>query len=224
MDTRKALIIAIIIVYSIAAAGIVFLVITLSDQPPQLTAAVNSQPEISREAAPVETPSFPVYDAGTYKVGSDIPADEYIIASTGGSAYYQISSDSSGEISGIITNDNFDTFTIVTVTDGNYLTVKRANFFSLDEYIEDNLESINRVGLREDGTFGQGMYKVGVMIPAGEYRLESTGGLAYMARLNSSDGTLGAIITSDNFENDTYVTVYNGEYLQVKRAIIIPTS
>jgi len=81
MDTRKALIIAIIIVYSIAAAGIVLLVITLLDQPPQLTAVAQNQ----SEKLPGGTSSEPIeLSSGNYIAGTDFPAGKYnVIAKSG---------------------------------------------------------------------------------------------------------------------------------------------
>lgn len=53
---------------------------------------------------------------GQYKVGTDMPAGEYVIV---GSGYLQISSDSSGEFGSIVENDNYSNRTIISVTDGS---------------------------------------------------------------------------------------------------------
>ena len=61
-----------------------------------------------------------------FKVGTHIPAGEYKISSNG-SGYLQVSSDSSHSFNSIISNNNFDNDTYITVTDGQYLTISRAH-------------------------------------------------------------------------------------------------
>ncbi len=240
MKLSRKLFILLIAVWSLVALGLIFLIIVLANggtltttnqaaqsnmqivEAPEDNEAAKAEPAASETPKP--TAQFPTYGAGTYKIGADLVADEYVIYAAGASCYYEVASDSSGELNSIVNNGNVDTFTLVTVEDGEYLTVKRGGIFSLNEYIEDNLDSINRVGLREDGTYGPGTYKIGTMLPEGEYRLESIGGSSYMARLEDSRGVLDSIIANENFNDNVYVTVYNGEYLEVKRANIVPVT
>lgn len=56
------------------------------------------------------------YSAGQYKADIDIPAGEYILFASDGTGYFCISSDSNAD--DIITNDNFDYNTIITISDG----------------------------------------------------------------------------------------------------------
>lgn len=58
--------------------------------------------------------------AGMHKVGTDIPAGEYLIIPSG-MAYFQVSSDSTGTLDSIISNDNHTGTRYVTVEDGQYL-------------------------------------------------------------------------------------------------------
>ena len=60
-----------------------------------------------------------------YKVGIDIPSGTYVLESYG-SGYVAIMSGPVGK-SDIIDNENFDGRYSVTVTDGQYLKVSRAN-------------------------------------------------------------------------------------------------
>lgn len=66
---------------------------------------------------------------------------------------------------------------------------------------------------------GEGMYLVGKDIPAGTYLLKTTsaeyGG--YYARCKDASGEITSIIANDNFTNTAYITVNNGEYLQLTR-------
>lgn len=143
--------------------------------------------------------------AGVYKVGSDIPAGEYVIL---GGGYFAITKDSTGTLDSIIANGNFDTNSIVTVHDGEYLEVSRGYFYSID---------LNP----EISTSGEGMFKVGLHIPAGEYKLVCTSSImGYCAVLSSSRHTLGSIISNDNFTGEKYITVRDGQYLELSRCRI----
>lgn len=155
------------------------------------------------------------YSAGGYRVGTDIPAGEYKLTCTGSTAgYYAVyPSTSETELTDILMNENFESCTYVTVSDGQYLEVTRATFVA----VEDADASTD---LTLDGT-----YKVGVDIEAGEYKLTaeetnySTYG--YYAILSSTDaslGTLGCIVKNDNFEGNVYVTLEDGEYLTLSLA------
>lgn len=145
-----------------------------------------------------------VYD-GTYKVGTDIPAGEYVMLAIG-TGYFQITSDSSGSLDSIIANDNFNYNTIVTVSDGQYLQIKSANAFPIEQ--THTLE-----------TTGEGMFKIGQHIPAGEYKIVADGD-GYVEITSDSTHTLESIITNDNFDGEKYVTVSDGQYLKLNRAHI----
>lgn len=68
-----------------------------------------------------------VYSEGMYRVGTDIPAGEYKVTSTSDfGGYLEVNADSSGD--SIIHNDNFDTSVYVTVEEGQYFMVSRAEF------------------------------------------------------------------------------------------------
>ena len=63
----------------------------------------------------------------------------------------------------------------------------------------------------------EGTYKVGSEIPAGEYKLTTTTSVSgYYAILKDSSGT-DNIIANDNFDNQSYVTVKDGQYLELSR-------
>lgn len=62
---------------------------------------------------------------GTYKVGTDIPAGEYKLTATSNKKGYWEVTNSSAADADIVGNDNFTGSTYVTVTDGQYLKLKR---------------------------------------------------------------------------------------------------
>lgn len=143
------------------------------------------------------------YSSGQYKVGTDIPIGEYILFASGGTGYFAVSSDSNG--SDIIVNENFDYNTIISVSDGQYFELVRCYAVPLDE--TDTSE------LKLDG---EGMFKVGTHIPAGEYKLNADiTGKGYYCIYDSS--TQENIISNNNFDGSQYVTVQDGQYLQLVR-------
>ncbi len=155
------------------------------------------------------------YSEGMYKVGTELPAGEYLLQPTRGQGYLEISSDSSGTFDSIVTNENFSGQYYITVAEGQYLTLKRCAMVAVKD-IEPTQA--------QDGFLPEGMYKVGFDLPAGEYKLAAdSGSTAYMAVLSDSKGVFESIVTNDNFSGEKYLTVSEGQYLNIKRGrILIP--
>lgn len=175
-------------------------------------------PESSTQADPVETTAPPEkgskdnpYRAGMYKVGTDLPAGEYLFFSNSSHlAYVCASSDSNQD--DIIENENFSNSFFMTVTDGQYLQAKRCYFVKASDCT---------ITINDDGTLEEGMYRVGIDIPAGEYQLTADEDKGYWCLY--SDSTIPFDIDdNDNFDGSTYVTVRDGQYLQVKRCTAKP--
>lgn len=144
--------------------------------------------------------------AGMYKVGTDISAGEYLLYPEGGMAYYQVSKDSSGALESIISNDNFQGTRYVTVKDGQYFELKSSKMLPVSEAPVQNAEN---------GKYGEGMYKVGRDIKAGEYKVVSEGASAYYEVASSSGGGIESIVTNDNFEGEKYITAKDGQYIKL---------
>lgn len=149
--------------------------------------------------------SIPSYSSNQYKVGVDIPAGEYILL--GENSYFDITSDANG--SDIILNENFDNDYIVTLNDGEYFTLKRATAYPFEQYCSSNTI---------DTTQNNGMLKIGVNLPAGEYRLSTSNGMGYYCIY--TDSRCRDIVSNDNFDSSTYITVSDGQYLLFKRCTI----
>lgn len=142
--------------------------------------------------------------SGEYKVGDDIPAGEYYVKCNSYNLYVQVSSDSSGELDSIIYNLNTGGGVYITVEDGEYLEIDGGDLYELDKAPDRG---------PEDGYYKEGMYKVGEDIPAGEYQVEATEGLAYIEVSSDSRHQIEGIITNDNFENNKYITIQDGQYI-----------
>ncbi len=157
-------------------------------------------------------PEVVKYKASTYKVGTDIPAGEYVLFSDNSfGAYFEITKDSSGSLDSIIANNNFFTNSIVTISEGQYFTMTGCYAVkSGDALIVD--------------TTGDGMFKVGIHIPAGEYKLEVSEdafGFGYYEVSSTSEHNLNSIVANDNFEGATYITVSAGQYLTLSGCKIV---
>lgn len=170
---------------------------------PAPSAALSKEPVSSTPPVKETTWKSP----GMYKVGSDIKAGEYIIR-TNDSCYYSVSTDSSGSLESIVQNDNFKGYAYVTVADGQYLEISRGEF--IDVASAPILSA----------TSGEGMYKVGRDIKAGEYKVSAVES-GYVAVLTSSKGGIDSIVTNDNFTGEKYITVADGQYLEMSRCKII---
>lgn len=141
------------------------------------------------------------YAPGMYKVGTDIPSGEYVVfASDDNTGYFCVSADSNQN--DIYFNDSFNYNSIITVQDGEYLELSRCHAISITEDPEVN-------------TTSSGMFKVGVHIPSGEYKIESTYGSGYYCIY--SDSRQSDIIANNGFEGQSYVTVKDGQYLLLSR-------
>ena len=69
--------------------------------------------------------------------------------------------------------------------------------------------------------YKSGQYKVGVDIPAGQYMLIANEKYsAYFALTTDANGK--DIICNDNFDNNSMVEVYDGEFLEIKRCYAVP--
>ena len=148
-----------------------------------------------------------IYSEGMYKVGVDIPAGEYVLLNNSYpySAYMCISNDANRD--DILENDNFDYNQIVTLKNNQYLTLVRCEARPIDEV--KNLD-----------TSGEGVFKVGKHIKAGEYKLKATSDDFegyYCIYSNTADFD---IVDNDNFKNNSYVNVKNGQYLKLVRCEI----
>lgn len=199
---------AIIIIGGLASAGGNTDTDSQTQLPTDSTNESQSQTNTSKETTPPK-PAIKTYKSGMYKVGVDMPAGEYVLVGNS-LAYFQIAKDSTGQLESIIANDNFSNRSIITVKDGQYVTLTRCTAYAFKDAPKVNLES---------GFLPQGMYKVGVDLPAGEYKVIADG-MGYMEVSSNSNHDLNAIVSNDNFQGEKYITVKDGQYLKLTRAKI----
>lgn len=147
---------------------------------------------------------------GMYKVGSDIPAGEYFVyCDTTLSCYWAVHSDSSGQLTSIVANDNIQTFAFVSVKDGQYLVIEGGKFVKA--------EDAEVPGQDGSGNYGPGMYRVGIDIIAGEYKVTCIDGkTCYLEVSSDCTGSLYSIISNNIIDSSAYITVVEGQYLTVE--------
>ncbi len=146
-------------------------------------------------------------DEGQYKAGDDITEGLFIIyANDGESAYYCVSSDANGE--DIIANENFENQAYVYVESGQYLQVSDGLLYG-----SDNVKKVDT----SSGYLEEGQYKVGIDISPGTYNVISTDSYGGYYCI-SSDANGDDIISNDNFDGNSYVTVQDEQYISLSGA------
>ena len=175
----------------------------------------SSQPAISQSDTPSEItepePTVETFKAGQYKIGTDIPAGEYrLVSENSFGGYFAVTSDSTGNFQSILANDNFQTNSIIYVIDGQYLELVNCVAYNIEDAPEPVII---------DGMLQSGMYRIGVDIPAGEYKVivdkDAILNSGYIEVSSASDHNFSSIVTNDNFEGEKYITVSDGQYLKL---------
>lgn len=153
----------------------------------------------------------PVAGEGAYKVGIDIPAGDYIFYSD----KYMGSSNSRWDYGGdielrsstasdadILEYTSVGTWAFMHITDGQYIKLSGCSMYPAD-YTE-----------KIDKTF-EGMYRVGVDIPAGEYKVlpDKDAIYAVLSVYSSDDPVSRDTLDCQSVESSAYVTVQDGNYL-----------
>ncbi|WP_019850340.1 hypothetical protein [Desulfitobacterium sp. PCE1] len=176
------------------------------ETPKADTPAQKEEPQ--QVPTPPAEPAVKTYKDGMHKVGTDIPAGEYVLMSNSFMSYFEVANDSKGTLDSIIANDNFYTRSIVTVKDGQYLKLQGCKAYAF--------AGAPKVEIK-DGFLPEGMYKVGVDIPAGEYKVIPEG-MGYVEVSSNSTHDLMSIVSNDNLTGESYITVQDGQYLKLSGA------
>lgn len=82
---------------------------------------------------------------------------------------------------------------------------------------ESNSPDPDDSGSSTTSTVGEGTYRVGTDIEAGEYKLTTTSSTPGYWEVTNSSAPDADIVGNDNFEGTAYVTVADGQYLKLNR-------
>lgn len=153
--------------------------------------------------------------SGTYKVGTDLDAGEYLVVADAFMGYVEVSKDSTGAQENIVFNTTLSprAHVYVTVQDGEYFKVDAGKIYPVAD-----APSL----IPNEGVYKNGQYKVGTDIPAGEYKyvLDSTVGMGYVEVASDSRHDIISIISNETPLADGYITVSNGQYLTLEDVYI----
>lgn len=149
--------------------------------------------------------------AGTYEVGKDIKAGEYVFIGEEVGGYIEINNSLDRELENIITNDVVNTFLYTSVEDGEYLQIKNGYLINEKDF---NPEIKDK--------YQEGMYKVGRDIEEGQYTVYPEEGAyaPYVEVAKDSRGINKSIIFNDIIEGNSIVKVKDGQYLKLRQAYI----
>ncbi|MDR2201925.1 MAG: hypothetical protein LBP26_04085 [Clostridiales bacterium] len=146
---------------------------------------------------------------GTYEVGKDIDAAEYLLVCTGNTGGYLTVN--LGKI-GFLYNESFSGRRYVIVNAGEFLTFEGANLYKLDEAPE--------MAKATDGGYSPGQYKGGRDIPAGEYLIvdPTDNSLNRIQQLlaPNADFLSSDILFDKTFSYRHYVKIADGQYVSFK--------
>lgn len=164
-----------------------------NENPPQ---DITVQEEVQEEA-PTFDMSLPRFGDGTHRVGEDIQSGTYRTREGSSNCYYARLSGFSGELDEILSNENTSAPAVVTIreTDAGFQS-RGCGTWTQD--ITQTTESTT--------SFNDGMFIIGTDIEPGTYRNTGQSG-CYYARLSGFTGDLSTIISNDNVDEQTIVTI-----------------
>lgn len=150
---------------------------------------------------PTPTPSFANFGDGTYQVGKDIQPGTYRTREGSPGCYYARLKGFGGTVGEIIANNNTDNPAIVTIK----ATDKGFESQSCGTWTKD-LSQITT----SKTSFDDGMYIVGTDIAPGTYKNTGSSG-CYFARLSGFGNTVDDIISNNNVDTATIVTIASSD-------------
>ena len=173
----------------------------------RITAKVGKK-TYSSKLAVVESESKQ-YKAGVYKVGKTIPEGEYVLfCKSKLGASFQISENGSQTPDSIISSGNFTHNYIISVHDGEYLTLNRCVAYPEEETSKIEQEV--------------GMFRIGIDVPEGDCQLiQISSPFAYYEILSDLRNVKESIVEGGEFTGNKYITVKEGQYLKLERCKII---
>lgn len=153
-----------------------------------------------------QTPAMERYEAGTYLVGEDLPAEEYVLEPAPSGRYVVFAEPGCEEP---IDEGLFEGQAILTVADGQQLVLDHAIAVPFDQYPHE-LNPDRRAGT----------YKAGVDIPEGTYRAVAPGEDRGYWGITDSSSVDRVAVAANTFSGSDTFTIEEGQYLRFNRCNI----
>ena len=152
------------------------------------------------------------YEIGTYRVGVDIPAGEHVLGNT-----------TSVDIIVLSTTDYFDEDGEALPLIGDYPAYVSLQKGQRVMFLEDTTVDIKTRAANADGSFDNGMYKIGKDIKPGKYLLvpnetENVYVIYYDLRYNQ----LSIADSGENITDTTVIELTNGRYIEINGFTLAP--
>ena len=158
------------------------------------------------------------YDAGMYRVGTDLNAGIYLAVNDGSILSAITVRDGSGSDAKTLTIDPFSTHTMIEVIDGVYLDLSGAVMYEA-VYTYELIQQM----FEQSGAYSEGMYWVGFHIPPGEYKLTADEDSILSSYTVYRDAAQSSIANISVMSGQTaYVTVEAGQFIKLNGASMIP--
>ena len=157
-----------------------------------------------------------VYGSGTYQVGRDIPAGDYLLTENEDAMFASvIVREDNGETTNLISHNLINRQCVIHLSPGTSLTLSEASACP-----------IAQAKPNEDGVVGEGGYLVGTLLPAGLYDvipLEK----APLTSYSVYDGVLGTnaqLIKFEMLHGNVTITLNDGEYIELSGCGLAPSA
>ena len=148
-----------------------------------------------------------VYDSGSYRVGTDIPAGDYVLTENENAMFASvIVRESDAEDSNLLAHHLINHQLVVRLQPDTWLTLSEAKAYP-----------ISQAPKIEDGVTGEGGYLVGVQIPAGVYAvcLTEKAPLSSYSIYDDIIGTNAQLIKFEVVHEAMTIELHDGEYVEL---------
>ena len=170
--------------------------------------------EIERRIDALEASDERVYVAGSYLIGRDIPAGDYVLVEEDDAVFASvIVREGVTEDSGLVAHHLVNRQAAVRFTEGKWLTLTEARAYPLA-----------LAPKAEDGNAGEGGYVVGVTLSAGTYTV-LLNDKAPLSSYSVYDGVLGSgeqLLKFEVIREATDITLDPGEYIELSGCRLAP--
>ena len=170
--------------------------------------------EIERRIDALEASDERVYVAGSYLIGRDIPAGDYVLVEEDDAVFASvIVREGVTEDSGLVAHHLVNRQAAVRFTEGKWLTLTEARAYPLA-----------LAPKAQDGNAGEGGYVVGVTLPAGTYTV-LLNDKAPLSSYSVYDGVLGSgeqLLKFEVIREATDITLDPGEYIELSGCRLAP--